>query len=140
MNAYGTLLQQITLVGELLGERSAELTEAIHGLDDDALLRITDAAAAITRGAQRIQAIAAAVVAERSTRETGQAGLAQRHGHRNAADFLQRLTGGSRANAHQQIRVGTAVLEGTLSSPKDPGVDQGIVTPTTVRPWHSPRW
>ena len=55
--------------------------------------------------------VAARVAAKRSEWSQGQAGLAQRNGHRNAVRFVQSITGSSRGEAARQVRLGEAMGE-----------------------------
>jgi hypothetical protein len=97
----------------LLGEdaAAADLSEALGVLGDDDLIAAMRAAAALVRCAERVGVVGAGIVASRSRREAGHAGLAQARGHRNPADLVQELTGASRAEAVRQVRVGTTLLE-----------------------------
>ena len=128
MTTFGALERQIATLRELLGYRADDLARSVRSLDDGPLLELVRASAGLVRDAQRISTVAVAVVAERSTRNAGQDGLAQKRGHRNATDLLQTLTGESRSSAHRQIRVGAAVLEGAPVA----------VSHKTPRPWHAP--
>lgn len=102
---------QAQTLRELLGDDAepTDLVARMAALDDDALLRALRAAAGLERTAERIGAVAAGISAQRSGRESGHAGLAQRRGHRSAAELIQDVTGSSRSDAARQLRTGAAL-------------------------------
>lgn len=128
MNLFDALERQVATLRDLHIERAEQVRPTIRALDDERLLTVARAAAALAREANQIETVAAAVIAERSTRSEGQDGLAQKLGHRNVTDLLQSLTGRSRASTHRQIRVGKALLEAEPLSAHAP----------TELPWHAP--
>ena len=81
---------------ELLGDREvvevmAEITAARNALDV-------------------LAACAARVIDARSVRERGNAGLAQKTGHRNATELLQSLTGLARRDVMRSVKTGSDLL------------------------------
>jgi hypothetical protein len=87
------------------------LVQQITALDDDALSRLMSDAARGRAEFDTIITVAAGVAAKRSERSQGQAGLAQRNGHRSAVGFVQSITGSSRGEAARQVRLGGAMGE-----------------------------
>ncbi|WP_243224995.1 HNH endonuclease signature motif containing protein [Microbacterium sp. CIAB417] len=151
MNFFTEIDQQITALRCLLGEDAAveELAGSLRALSDDDLVEVMRAAAALSRCVERVATLGAGIIAARSDRSAGHGGLAQSRGHREPADLLQELTGGSRADATQRIRVGSTLLE-TVDHPAQdgaavpPAVDgSGDQEPSSAghaptRPWHAP--
>ena len=138
MAIFSELRQQVEVLDDLLGERADELADAMRGLSDEQLVAVVEAGARATRCLGRIEAVGAGIVAERSRREAGQQGLVQVRGHRSPAEFVQAITGTSKSDARQRIRVGQSVLEagdGLLQS--DPSaVATGDASATPA--WHAP--
>ena len=67
-------------------------------------------------------------------------GMAQVRGHRSPAEFLQVITGGSKSEARQRIRVGQSVLDATEPT-TDPATGAGAVGTSGARvvpAWHAP--
>ncbi|MGO2151358.1 MAG: DUF222 domain-containing protein [Microbacterium gubbeenense] len=145
MDIFSELREQVGSLGDLLGEGADDLTGTMRGLSDQQLVRALEAAAAAVRGLGRIEAVGAGIMAERSTREAGQEGMAQVRGHRSPADFLQVITGGSKSEARQRIRVGQSVLDATEET-ADPATDLGAAGADgvgafcvrVVPAWHAP--
>jgi len=87
------------------------LLDAIRVLSTDAVVDLVSIASAIKHDADRLIAVGAAVVAERSTRELGQSGAAAVRGHATPVSLVQSISGGTRADAVRAVRVGEALLE-----------------------------
>jgi hypothetical protein len=85
--------------------------QQISALDDDALAQLMSEAAHGRAEFDTIITVAAGVAAKRSEWSRGQAGLAQRNGHRNTVRFVQSITGSSRGEAARQVRLGGAMGE-----------------------------
>ncbi|MBF0815696.1 DUF222 domain-containing protein [Microbacterium paludicola] len=92
---------------------------AVRALPDDAVIALMRAGAELVRFGQGIQAVAAGVAASRSRPADGHGGLAQSRGHRNAVEMVQELSGGSKADAARQVRIGQALLEGVADASPD---------------------
>lgn len=120
------------------------LPSIIHGLGDADAMRVIADSAAVIQAMQRAQVVAAGVIAARSTRTAGHAGLAQSRGHRNPASLLQELTGSTRSTAVKSIRLGEsllAVATGGGADDADPAVDSGAtahIGAAAPAPWHAP--
>lgn len=138
MAIFSELRQQVEVLDDLLGERAEEVADAMRELSDEQLVAVLEAGARATRCLGRIEAVGAGIVAERSRREAGQRGLAQVRGHRSPAEFVQALTGTSKSDARQRIRVGQSVLEaGDGLFQSDPSaVTAGDASATPA--WHAP--
>lgn len=155
MSITSELLEQVTAVAGFVGADASgnDLPGVIDGLPDAQVVELLRAADALARGAERVRIVAAGVVAARSTRDAGHSGLAQSRGHRNPVSLVQELTGGTRAEAAKQVRIGEALREGlddaaapgavtdTLLSIAGDGPDAagaGAVKAALVRSWHAP--
>ncbi|WP_119698392.1 HNH endonuclease signature motif containing protein [Microbacterium halotolerans] len=117
MELFTDIDEQVArLRGLLVGgaEGADDVVSVIRALDDEELAQLMETAAKLSRSVDRVEVIGAGVVAERSTREAGHDGFAQKRGHRRATDFIQGVTGGSKGDAYQRIRVGTSILDGFL--------------------------
>ncbi|WP_429456677.1 HNH endonuclease signature motif containing protein [Microbacterium sp. ZKA21] len=152
MNFFTEIDARVATLRSLLGEdaAAADLPTTLRSLSDDELVDAMRASAALTRCIEKVAALGAGIAAARSTRESGHSGLAQSRGHRNPVGLLQEVTGGTRTDAAQRIRVGSALLEADAGADAavdqdadaacDAGVDQ--VDPSTdARPlgaWHAP--
>ena len=95
-----------------VGVDGPTLLEAMRRCDDDAVVDIVAKASGMRHDAERIVAVAAAVLAERSTREKGQSGVAAVRGHSSPVSLVQSISGGTRADAVRAVRVGESLLEG----------------------------
>jgi hypothetical protein len=85
----------------------------VPALDDDAVVRLLIEVEAAGRRLDAVRAALAGEAAERSRRELGRAGLAQRLGCRSAVELVQRTTGASAATVNRRIRVGKATRAST---------------------------
>ena len=86
-------------------------------LSDASVLEILAEVGAIANDADRLQAVIAGVAATRSSRDRGQGGLAAGQGFSTPEKLIQSITGGTRADAVRQVRVGTSLIEGTDAAP-----------------------
>jgi hypothetical protein len=89
-----------------------QLLALVRGLDTEAVVEAVEHAAAIKHDAERIIAVGAAILAERSTRDLGQSGAAAVRGHATPVSLVQSISGGTRADAVRAVRIGGALLEG----------------------------
>ncbi|MDQ4213163.1 HNH endonuclease signature motif containing protein [Microbacterium sp. ASV81] len=140
MELFTEVEAQLRVLRELLGDAidPAELVTRMENLSDDESLRAISAATALIRCGEQIRVVGAALVAARSSRESGHAGLAQSRGHRNAVALVQDLTGVTKIEAARQVRVGEA-LRDVAHTPPDArgvgGVDDAPADPAP--PWHA---
>ena len=117
------------------------LLESMRRLGTDAVIDIVAAVSAVKNDAERILAVGAAVIAERSTRDKGQSGAAAVRGHSSPVSLVQSISGGTRADAVRAVRVGEALLEGSVDSDSDAegmtvaAVDLDVAA---AAPWHAP--
>ena len=115
--------------------RVVELSVAAHDLPASTS-RLSDASliaglrdlAALANDVARLQSVLAGVAAHRSRREDGHSGLAATQGHATPAALVQAITGGTRAEAQRQVRVGQALLDDD-SGCGAPGRSAGIDDP-----------
>lgn len=91
-------------VAELLAGR------AVEALDDRELVGLMSEITAARNALDVLAACAARVIDERSSRERGGAGLAQKTGHRNATELLQSLTGLPRREVIRSVKTGGDLL------------------------------
>lgn len=136
---------------------SRPLSTVIDEASDHELQDLLRDAARARSEFDAIIAAGAGVVAKRSERALGYAGLAQSTGDRTAVDMVQRLTGSTRTEAFRQVKLGGAMGEadaatiaaaGIAPSPTDapPVIDADGVGGTTpdpgsgrpVPPWYEP--
>lgn len=110
---------------------SRELTS----MPDDELLAALERAADVRRLVDARSALLAGEVALRSRPQLAHDGLAQRHGHRTAAELVRVATGSSRHDAQIAVRAGSMLLEAARASgtTAKPG-SGGEIAPTL------PRW
>jgi hypothetical protein len=87
------------------------MVAVVEEFDDAGLTGLFRDAAALRAEADALVTAVAGVVAKRSDRALGYAGLAQRDGHRTPVAMVQSITGGSRAEAARQVRFGEALGE-----------------------------
>ncbi|WP_395639008.1 DUF222 domain-containing protein [Pseudolysinimonas sp.] len=91
----------------------------LSGLPDDDLMDVSRLAAEIRRRADAVAVVAAAELKRRSRPELGHSGLAQKLGVRTPEKLVQRLTGVTKREAGELIRVGEITAAPTPSSSPD---------------------
>lgn len=84
---------------------------AIATMDDAGVVALQRALSDLRRAADSLLGLTAGEVASRSTRAHGYSGLAQVAGFRSAADFVQSVTGSTRAEAAKMVRVGEVLVD-----------------------------
>lgn len=115
------------------------LLETMRRFGDDAVVDIVAKASEVKHDADRIVAVAAAVLAERSSRDKGQSGVAAVRGHSSPVSLVQSISGGTRADAVRAVRIGESLLDGTRSGADGVAEDApDAVEPAPVVPWHDP--
>ena len=156
MNILTAMRERLDLLA-VFAELDVEPTDLPAGaaaLSDASVLEVLRHVTAIANDAERLQSVIAGVAATGSRREQGHSGLAAGQGHASPAALIQSITGGSRADALRQLRVGAALLdEGeTSGAPADagssgahdhdgapsPDVDPLSAAPSVREPWHAP--
>ncbi|MEJ1092718.1 HNH endonuclease signature motif containing protein [Microbacterium istanbulense] len=124
-----------TLRGRLGAD--ADLRCAVGGLTDAEVVAVLREASELTQQVEQVRAVAAGVVAARSVRSEGHAGLSQARGHRSPASLVQEITGASRADAARQVRVGEALVGAGADADSSGGAVE--VPGAEVRaPWFEP--
>lgn len=141
MEIFTEVDAQVQNLRALLGDalESADLVAVIEGLDDMHAVDTITAATALIHCGERIRAAATGVIAARSARDAGQAGLAQSLGHRNVASLVQEITGSTRAEANRQVRIGES-LRASATTTASPGTaaDGGSADESEpVALWHA---
>lgn len=137
-----------TLRGHLSDEFGADSAHAaMSSLTDAEIVKALEEAVEVSKQVEQIKLAVIGIAAARSARESGHSGLAQSRGHRSAVALVQRVTGGSRADAAREVRVGSALLEaapGVNGAGQHAG-DEGdesdaaaAVTPSPPQVWHEP--
>ncbi len=114
----------------------AALMSGAGALSDDSVREAFDAVAGLSRQVQKLEVVLAGVIARRSTRAAGHAGLAQTGGFRTPVQMVQEITGVPRGEAIRVVKVGEALAEGTDVG--TPGPADLVEAATTVEPWHQP--
>jgi hypothetical protein len=115
------------------------LLEAMRRLETDAVIDAVSVASAVKHDIDRIIAVGAAVIAERSTRDKGQSGAAAVRGHASPVSLVQSISGGTRADAARAVRIGEALLEGAGAAVEDSEItsyDSSESAVVTEVPWH----
>ncbi len=82
----------------------------ISGLDEAGLLALQAALDAHRRALDALATLAAGEIAHRSRRELGYTGLAQSNGFRSAEEFIQSVSGTTRAEAGKLVHLGSVLL------------------------------
>jgi len=111
-----------------------DLGSLAHTSDEDVCL-VVGAVEALARRVAAIQVMVAGEVAERSRRELGVAGLAQKHGCVRPAALLELVARVSGAEAARRIQLGTALrasvtLTGEKLPPRCPGLAAAVADGT----------
>ncbi len=88
-----------------------ELPTRAGGLTDESVLAALRELAALANDAARMQAVLVGVAAQRSQRERGHSGLAATQGHSSPTSLVQSITGGTRADAARQVRIGRSLID-----------------------------
>jgi hypothetical protein len=139
------LTQQLTAAVAALSAVSTSVSD-FQAADDAALVALSRLAAQSKQLAEAHLALVAGEIAARSTRELGQAGLAQREGFRSTEEFVRVTTGSTGREAITAVRVGTlvrdsaqqpwlasvaaATAEGSLSVAAADAIRSGLGAPT----------
>lgn len=156
LTAMRERLDQLAVFAELDVEPTG-LPAGAAALSDASVLEVLRHVTAIANDAERLQSVIAGVAATRSRREQGHSGLAAGQGHASPAALIQSITGGSRADALRQLRVGAAMLDegGASGAPTDAersdardggdgddalSLDANLPSAATSarEPWHAP--
>ena len=152
LTAMRERLDQLAVFAELDVDPTG-LPAGAAALSDASVLEVLRHVTAIANDAERLQSVIAGVAATRSRREQGHSGLAAGQGHASPAALIQSITGGSRADALRQLRVGAALLDNGSVEPTDadttepagsgddsqsPGTDPATAKSTGREPWHAP--
>ena len=93
---------------------SASLLSAVRRWETDSVIQMVEIAAAVKHDADRLMAVGAAILSERSSRDLGQSGAAAVRGHSSPVALVQSISGGTRADAVRAVRIGGALLEGSV--------------------------
>jgi hypothetical protein len=127
-----------TLCGQLPDAADADVARAsVMAMKDADVVRVLEETAALAREVEKIKVMTAGVIAVRSRRERGHAGLSASRGHRSAAALIQDVTGSTKADANRTVRVGEALLD---DSGDDSSNGLPDCTPQTVNPVPRPRY
>ncbi|HKT58066.1 MAG TPA: DUF222 domain-containing protein [Microbacterium sp.] len=143
----GIVDQQLRVLSRILGEVGvAEAAPVMAGLRDDEVVGVIVATTNAIRELEGLRVVAAGVTSQRSSRDAGHDGLAQRRGHRNAVSLVQELTGASRTQAGKAARLGESLLETASAEPDDSASantgpdarpDTDDAPDVQARPWHA---
>ena len=99
---------------------AAAVTAAeVAALDEAGLLQLQAALSAHRRVIDSFAGLAAGEIAHRSRRDLGYAGLAQSNGFRSAEDFIQSVSGTTKAEAGKLVHVGSMMLAAAAPTDDD---------------------
>ncbi|MGX1702872.1 DUF222 domain-containing protein [Microbacterium sp. NPDC055357] len=118
---------------------AGDLPSTVLELSDSSVIEIAKDLAGIANDVARLQALVAGVAAHRSQRTAGHRGLAATQGHATPASLIQAITGGTKADATRQVRVGVSLLEDAVGSGSGASTETdtvGVVPPPVA--WHTP--
>lgn len=90
---------------------AVSMVAVVESFDDSELTGLLQDASRLRAETDALITTAAGVIAKRSERALGYAGLAQREGHRTPTAMVQAITGTTRAEAARQVRLGEALGE-----------------------------
>ena len=111
---------------------SANLTAS----SDDELKTLMRLASAVKNAADRVLALGAAEIHQRSRRELGPAGLAKAEGHVNPQSMIALLTGCSRSEAKKLDGLGRSIMQAIPLPGPNEALDASDASPI-VPPWHA---
>ena len=142
LTAMRERLDRLAVFAELDVEPSS-LPSGAAALSDASVLEVLREVTGIANDAERLQSVVAGVAAQRSKRENGHSGLAATQGHASPVALVQSITGGTRADALRQVRVGQSLLDGSApdagaASGAEPARATDDSPDTTRAPWHAP--
>lgn len=144
--------QQLRLLAAMLGAVPLRRAGAVMtALPDDRVVAVIESTSCAIRELEGLRVLATGIAAERSTRDAGHGGLAQKRGHRSAVALVQDLTGVSRTQAGKVTQLGRQLLEtigaetdaagagvGDGDAPGTGGSEAGAAGPSLPeRPWHA---
>lgn len=104
----------------------ADLPDVLAGLGADDVRRVMAETSVLVNDLHKLSVVAAGVIAQRSTREHGHTGMAATEGHRTATDLVQAITGGTRAEAARQVRLGTSIMDAAGEDARAALVDEPL--------------
>ena len=142
LTAMRERLDRLAVFAELDVEPSS-LPSGAAALSDASVLEVLREVTGIANDAERLQSVVAGVAAQRSKRENGHSGLAATQGHASPVSLVQSITGGTRADALRQVRVGQSLLDGADAgaggaSGAEPAPATDDSPDATRAPWHAP--
>ena len=117
MSILNELRESLDALTRRIGDVEPDaLLAAVRGLEGEEMLQLMAEASVLAQGAERLLTVRAGVIAERSTRARGHAGLAAQRGHRTPVSLVQTILGGTRADATRAVRLGESLLQGLDAS------------------------
>lgn len=142
LTAMRERLDRLAVFAELDVEPSG-LPSGAAALSDASVLEVLREVTGIANDAERLQSVVAGVAAQRSKRENGHSGLAATQGHASPVALVQSITGGTRADALRQVRVGQSLLDGAApdsgaASGAEPAPATDDSPDASRAPWHAP--
>ncbi|MEO8906475.1 MAG: DUF222 domain-containing protein [Microbacteriaceae bacterium] len=129
---------------------ATSLPGLVSRFNNDDLTAFLADVASLRAEADAMLAAGAGVVAKRSERALGYAGLAARSGHRSAAGLLQSITGSTRTEAWRQVHLGEAMTESDAAvqlleatpdvnlAPESSEPGEEPMAPAKIVPWFEP--
>ncbi|QTV80248.1 HNH endonuclease signature motif containing protein [Microbacterium sp. NIBRBAC000506063] len=128
-------LQKLAQFAELDVD-AAGLAVGACELSDESVRLAFSAVAELSRDVQKLEAVLAGVIAQRSTRQAGHAGLAQAGGFRSPVQMVQEVAGVPKGEAIRVIRVGASLVESDDAASSGDSAEP--VASATREPWHRP--
>ncbi|WP_315549732.1 DUF222 domain-containing protein [Microbacterium aurum] len=113
------------------------LAAGASALSDASVREAFTAVADLSRHVQKLEVALVGVIARRSTRAAGHAGLAQTGGFRTPVQMVQEITGIPRSEAIRVVKVGETLAEGA-DAEGSRVVDDALPGGDARRPWHEP--
>lgn len=130
-------ITRLTAWPELSSDSTELLSTAVMLSDESVVLALSEVAA-LANDATRLQTVLAGVLAQRSARDQGHDGLSAVHGHTSPASLIQSITGGSKADAARQVRVGSALFDEQDHPPDSAVLDDLDTSIPPPSHWHEP--
>ncbi|WP_052226930.1 HNH endonuclease signature motif containing protein [Microbacterium mangrovi] len=148
MDTFEAIVEQnLQVLAAALGAVSVRGAGAVMTtLRDDDVIAVIESTSSAIRELEGLRVLATGIAAQRSTRDAGHGGLAQKRGHRSAVALVQDLTGVSRTQAGKVTQLGRSLLETIESGADAPGPEGGDKVeprddvppgPPPERPWHA---
>ncbi|GAA1988183.1 HNH endonuclease signature motif containing protein [Microbacterium pumilum] len=131
-----SIIERITEAGDRMASRFVTVDEVaeLETFDDEAVLALIADATDARKAADVLISAASSIVARRSDRAFGQAGLAQRKGHRTPTALVQHITGQSRGHVFRSVQTGEDLRDAAARRSPVPASSAGAAVVADA--WH----